>query len=1669
MSKLTTQNKFQYENNWLRFYEIVEEKKILVKERKLSFRTTDTAWQREDQLTELFDHIAVLSPISAAAANTRKYNLPAGQPLIQVIEEGKTTLEERMKIAGQLIEIVSSFHKKQLFFSDLTWHLFWYDLLEEQLYLLDAFMTFDLGSKSKHHRIVDIESDMYCIAPEQAMLSSYVADIRSNFYSLGVILYALFTTQKPFEGIERLSLLHKHKVYIPLPPVEHENNLGHDLSDFILKLLAKTPEERYQSNKGLNWDFKQITENFNNGNPEIKFKLGTHDFARNFSIPNRLFFRKAEHDLLIKQAEQAELGKKSLLLLKGQKGVGIAKVMDDFMEDLDPIKYYLGKGAYSMESNFPYSDIRTLTSDLLHQILRQDHTTVKRVKENLDQDIGNLSGVLIDFNDGFKALFSYKQAYQELTGTAALNRLIYAYLEFLSILERQGKTIVLCIDQMHLSNYNSLKLIERLLTSSVLKKLLIIIGFDENQTIWSPYFTQFHKEIEATLATGHTSVEERQIQNFSKNDLGELLKKLKIEPLEELSNFLYQKTNGNTAFIKQLLEEINSKNLIHLASNQQAWQVHIPSIKDIDLSDNINEFLSNKIQNLPAEELSLLKVAAMIGEQFKVSQLQSITQWESQKILTTIDHLRASDFVVPVTYKEAKLYELQFAHPTFLELTQATISKEEYEDLHLQLAKDTLNQIEVDEDDSHLYELMSHLLAIPAKMCKPYEKWIFEAALKAKKETAFEFAEKYFERLVEINQLDTNNTSKVFEYAYEACRCTLFAMNYISYEKRLNQLPTYATDKLQHYKIFVLKSTAYMQQQRFQEAITNMSVGLNEMGVSFSEKITQRDQIIIFMLNMWRVRNISASNIEKYPFSKDEKIQIYHNLLNVSSAAVFFLNPPLTSRITRIKVANLVKKGLHSSSPVDLVSVGFTMNCFSNLVEKADHIAQAGLKLLEQKIKDDNSNLLTHFMYGVFIQHAKYPLSETIELLEKSYKKAREIGNISTAFYCLGMNRWYTFLNGVPLKIVEEALSASHPLAIDNQQTTIDNYHKIIKSIVAELRNENFNAPPFSDQTLAIQEIDEDQVDYTIVSSIRLAKLIVEVASGRIIEDAEMVRTALSYIDSSGRGTYNAIVIIFYLLYQIVKADYYKNKISKSSIKKYLEILEVRAKSAPSNHAAKFFLLKALHAKKENKNTLAASYFQKAYHAALEYDNNWDVGLVCEEYGVFLFSEGKKKAGKKLIQEAVEAYDKWGASRITSRLYVTYPDLRQEKQARLATATAASKNDTALQSIFQAGQKILKEENLNTQIKLFLKVVEELTHSQKSVFLIDMENNLRIYGKKESRGPAVVLDHEVNEEQLPLSLIRVVIRRKEAILLENIATDEQFAEDSYIKSQNPQTIFCIPFVKNNTVKNLLYVEPDWKTIPAPQRTMELVDMLYKQIASALDHSILTERLEEKLALRSKQIQLERDKSDELLTNILPQKIAVELKTKGSVKPRKYDHVSVLFTDFKDFSKYSSSLTPDQLIGGLNECYQTFDRIVAEHQLEKIKTIGDSYMCAAGVPEPLDHHELNIVKTGLEMIAFIKDFNEKREETGLPAMPIRVGIHTGPVIAGVVGTNKYAYDIWGPTVNIASRMESHSEAGRLNISGSTYLKIKNYYHCEYRGKINAKNIGEIDMYFVERMK
>ena len=316
-------------------------------------------------------------------------------------------------------------------------------------------------------------------------------------------------------------------------------------------------------------------------------------------------------------------------------------------------------------------------------------------------------------------------------------------------------------------------------------------------------------------------------------------------------------------------------------------------------------------------------------------------------------------------------------------------------------------------------------------------------------------------------------------------------------------------------------------------------------------------------------------------------------------------------------------------------------------------------------------------------------------------------------------------------------------------------------------------------------------------------------------------------------------------------------------------------------------------------------------------------------------------------------------------------------------------------------------------------------------------------------------------------VVNYVINSAEPLLLNNAQSDDHYSNDHHVVKQQIKSVLCCPILLFGKLFGVIYLENNVSTRAFTEDRLHVLKLLSSQMAISIQNAFLYAHLEEQVEERTLQLSKEKEKSDNLLHNILPEQIANELKIKGESKARLFESVSVIFTDFADFTKIGSNFSPNELVSQLDHFFSQFDEINRRFGIEKIKTIGDSYMAASGLPEPSEDFNKRAVLAALEMQKFIENHYSEHVKAGKPAFKMRVGIHTGPVIAGIVGIKKFQYDIWGDTVNTASRMESSGEIGKVNISQATYELLKNdsQFVFENRGKIKAKGKGEMEMWFV----
>jgi adenylate cyclase len=455
----------------------------------------------------------------------------------------------------------------------------------------------------------------------------------------------------------------------------------------------------------------------------------------------------------------------------------------------------------------------------------------------------------------------------------------------------------------------------------------------------------------------------------------------------------------------------------------------------------------------------------------------------------------------------------------------------------------------------------------------------------------------------------------------------------------------------------------------------------------------------------------------------------------------------------------------------------------------------------------------------------------------------------------------------------------------------------------------------------------------------------------------------------------------------------------------------------------------------------ALDYFLRSYNLSLSIKDDYSIGTTAVNIGELYFKMGEDTKALDYLRKSEKAYkgteDLPYTLNYIGKVFTRQKNFEQAIQIHTEAYELAKKLDTKLdqtQSLVALAQAYKASGNITSAIKTFQQSVEVAIPLNAVVEMKDAYQGL-----SESYSEQSDFTNAFKYQNLLLAV-------KDTIY--NINTDKKLGTLQ----------FGFDLEKKEGEISLLNKNKEIQQQEIRRQKIVKTGFIGGFLAVLLFASVFFRQ-------RNK-IGKEKQRSEKLLLNILPEETAEELKATGTAKTKRYDLVSVLFTDFKNFTQASEILSPEDLVAEINYCYSEFDRIVERFGIEKIKTIGDSYMCAGGLPVSNITHPFDIVSAGLEMVKFIEKNKQERIESGLPYFELRLGIHSGPVVAGIVGIKKFAYDIWGDTVNTASRMESSGEVGRVNISGCTYELVKDKFNCMYRGKIEAKNKGVIDMYFTE---
>jgi histidine kinase len=747
---------------------------------------------------------------------------------------------------------------------------------------------------------------------------------------------------------------------------------------------------------------------------------------------------------------------------------------------------------------------------------------------------------------------------------------------------------------------------------------------------------------------------------------------------------------------------------------------------------------------------------------------------------------------------------------------------------------------------------------------------------------------------------------------------------------------------------------------------------------------------------------------------------------------------------------------------------------------------------LNRKFNKVENRAKVNLIFGLMIAHWRDHIKHSMPLALEGFQTGQETGDLIYAGYNAYSLVWANFCIGRPLHEVVAECQKFQPFF--NRTKDLLGQGIVVLQRMAEALQGQTDAPTSLEnagQTEAA--LTAPIVDYALKLPIHvyyLAKMRLHYLFGEYEKALEYVAPAQAVMYASTGYVYYADTNFLHSLVLLAltrTAGPETRAAHLSTVEANQLQLKKWADNAPDNYAHKYALIEAEQIAFTDDKRAASDGYDEAIRQAHERGFLHDEALTNELAGRYYLDIGKPKLARPYLQDAHQLYLKWGATAKAQQLKTLYPEQIPTPTRRSSIGTIHPEKSSSgessdaldLYSIMKAYTAISGEVALDKLLRRMITVIVENAGAQRAVLLrADDHNRLYVTAEGSSLEQALYLGSGERPladagDLLSSAVVQYVALTKTEVVLADAARDDRFGETPYIKAKQPKSVLGLPILHQGKIAGIMYLENNLTHSAFTSERVEVLRLLSAQMAVSIENALLYRNLEQKVQertqiihLQKEEIEVEKQKSEKLLFNILPVSIAEELRENGFATPKSFDNVTVMFTDFSGFTQVAEKISPQELIQILNECFSAFDQIAIRHNLESIKTIGDAYMCAGGVPTDSPSHPSDTVQAALEIQSFVRDWNVRRIAAGEPTLHLRIGIHTGPVIAGVVGIRKFAYDIWGDAVNIASRMESSGDAGKINISGSTYALVKDRFACTHRGKIEAKNKGMIDMYFVE---
>ncbi|MBD1915322.1 MULTISPECIES: EAL domain-containing protein [Cyanophyceae] len=1397
--------------------------------------------------------------------------------------QGGLGLLEFLEIAQQLANILKHLNDQGIIHKDIKPSNLLIHPETRQVKLTD----FSLASRLPRQAILGqrhsmLEGTLAYISPEQTGRINRGVDYRTDYYSLGITLYELLAGRVPFTADTLMGLVYCHIAKAPPPIASVNPSVPAAVAAIVSRLMAKNPEDRYQSAAGLHHDLERCRHQLEQMGQIVSFDLGQRDRSHRFLIPEKLYGRGPAVAAVLAAFERvstAGVTGSELVLVAGYSGVGKTAVVSEVQKPIARQQGYFIQGKFDQfKRNTPFMGFLTALQALMQQLLSESEAQLQAWRADILTALGANGQLLIDVIPELEQIIGPQPPVIELSGQAAQHRFNRLFQNFVQVFAAPQHPLVVFLDDLQWADLASLQLVNLLIGDLRCPHLLLIGAYRDNEVSPAhPLMLTLD-----TLRQGGATINTITLEPLSAMSINQLVADTLVCPVllaQPLADLVYQKTGGNPFFATQFLQTLHQEGTIVFDPVQGAWQCDLGQARSAAINEDVVAFMAQQLQKLGPSTQAMLKLAACIGNPFNLGTLALVSElpetdvaialWSALELGLVLPQSEIYTLFLPEGSLEPALLpsdrpelSYRFLHDRIQQAAYSLIPADQRSQTHLTIGQLLWHKSSPAQREEQLFTIVNHLnegqaLLIAAER-EQLARLNLQAGRRAKTATAYSAALDYLRQGIAL--LPVNAWGQQYDLTLalhqEITEAAYLCTDFEQVEHWADLTTRHAYNLLDQLPVYEVRLLANRAQGNYLAAVRTGLQVLRILEVDFVEQPTPAEvqQTLADTRQLWAGQDpLSLLTLPRMTaVQRLAAMQIMTKLTAPAYRALPALLPMLMAKQVEFSIR-------FGNSPISIFAyAGYGMAlCSMGEIEAGYGFGQLALRLLEQ-LQATTCESRAGYLVHNFICHWRDPLRQSLPAFVQAYQSGLATGDLECVVLNAQAYGHYAYFAGQPLADLAAEMAAYRQTLRQLKQVSLKCL-EIVQQTVLNLLGEGEHPLCLSGSVYEAKSsvrFHLEHSDRTSLFHYHFNQTVLYYLFGQIEQAAQQADQVAIYLDG-GRAQFPFALYAFYdALIQLARDQTAADHATRwQRIQQQQEKLAQWANSAPSNHRHRWQLVEAEIARVEGRYLEAMEAYDGAIASAKTHGFVQDEGLANELAARFYLAWGRDKLAQLYLHDAYDAYAHWGAKAKTQQLETLYPDVLQAASVLPAPGVLSTSDeissrtsDTAaldLAAVVQASQAISQELRPDQLIVTLMQLVLENAGAERGALVLRQADQLVVVAQCLSGETCLVdLVPLQTSHRLPVSLIHFVDRTAVPLVIDDMRVEPRFAADPYLVQHLPKSVLGLPLIQKNQAMGVLYLENNLTTGAFTRDRIQVLDILCAQAAISFENANLYQNLEQ---------------------------------------------------------------------------------------------------------------------------------------------------------------------------------------------------------------------------------